>query len=108
MMHRELRFTLEADKQLRIIEHNPSLKSVRKQVRKTLRYLETNLRAKSLQTHEYEALSRRYGMKVFGACVQQNTPGAYRVFWHYGPDEINKDGRRVPIITIIAITPHPD
>jgi len=108
MMRRELRFTLEADKQLTTIENDPSLKSVRKQIRKALRYLETNLRAKSLQTHEYQSLTRRYGIKVFEAYVQQKTPGAYRVFWHYGPDEIAKDGKRVPIITIIAITPHPD
>jgi hypothetical protein len=108
MTHRELRFTLEADKQLTIIENDPSLKGVLKQVRKTLRYLEINLRAKSLQTHEYQSLSNRYGIKVFEAYVQQNTPAAYRVFWHYGPDEIGKDGSRIPIITIIAITPHPD
>jgi hypothetical protein len=108
MTHRELRFTLEADKQLTIIENNPSLKSVQKQVRKTLRYLETNLRAKSLQTHEYQSLTRRYGIKILEAYVQQNALGAYRVFWHYGSDEISKDGRRIPIISIIAITPHPD
>ena len=108
MMHRELRFTFEADRQLTIIENNPSLKDVQKQVRKTLRYLETNLRSKSLQTHEYQSLTRRYGIKVFEAYVQQKAPGAYRVFWHYGPDEISEDGRRIPIITIIAITPHPD
>ena len=108
MARRELRFTLEADKQLTIIDHDPSLKTVHKQVGKTLRYLETNLRAKSLQTHEYQSLTRRYGIKVFEAYVQRKTPGAYRVFWHYGPDEISKDGKRIPIITIIAITPHPD
>jgi len=104
----ELRFTVEADKQLTIIENDPSLRSVQKQVRKTLRYLETNLRAESLQTHEYQSLTRRYGIKVFEAYVQQKTPGAYRVFWHYGPDETGKEGKRIPIITILAITPHPD
>jgi len=108
MIRRELRFTLAADKQLTIIENDLSLKGVLKQVRKTLAYLETNLRSKSLQTHEYQSLSRRYGIKVFEAHVQQKAPGAYRVFWHYGPDETSKDGRRIPIITIIAITPHPD
>jgi len=108
MTHRELRFTLEADKQLTIIENDPSLKGVLKQVRKTLKYLETSLRSKSLQTHEYQSLTRRYGVKVFEAYAQQNTPAAHRVFWHYGPDETSKDGKRIPIITIIAITPHPD
>jgi hypothetical protein len=108
MTHRELRFTFEADKQLTTIENDPSLKDVQKQVRKTLRYLETNLCSKSLQTHEYQSLTKRYGIKVFEAYVQQKTLGAYRVFWHYGPDETSKDGKRIPIITIIAITPHPD
>ncbi len=108
MTHRELRFTPEADKQLTIIENTPSLKSVQRQIAKTLGYLETNLRAKSLQTHEYQSLTRRYGIKVFEAYVQQKTPAAYRVFWHYGPDEISRDGRRIPLITVIAIVPHPD
>jgi hypothetical protein len=108
MTGRELRFTPEADKQLTIIETDPSLRAVLKQVRKTLRYLETNLRAKALQTHEYQSLTRRYGIKVFEAYVQQKAPGAYRVFWHYGPDQIGKDGKRIPIITVVAITPHPD
>ena len=104
----KLRFTISADEQLKILETNPALKGVLKQVRKTLGYLETNLRAKSLQTHEFKSLTRRYGQKVFEDCVQQNTPGAYRVFWHYGPDEITKNQRRIPVITVIGIIPHPE
>ena len=106
-MDHELRFTPNAIKQLERIESAPNLKGVLKQVRKTLGYLETNLRAKSLQTHEYESLTRRYGKKIFEAYVQQNIPGAYRVFWHYGPDEINKNGNHIPVITILSIVPHP-
>jgi hypothetical protein len=37
--------------------------------------------------------------KVFESYVQNRTPGAYRVFWCYGPQQ----GQ----ITIVAITPHP-
>jgi len=107
-MRRKLRFTPTADEQLARIENDPALKGVLKQVRKTLGYLETNLQAKSLQTHEYESLTRRYGKKVFEAYVQQKTPGAYRTFWHYGPDGIDKNGERIAIITIVAITPHPE
>ena len=107
-MNRELRFSPEADAQLTEIENNPALKGVLKQVRKTLGYLETNLRAKSLQTHEYESLSRRYKRKVFEAYVQQDTPGAYRTFWYYGDDEFDSKGNRIQIITIVAITRHPD
>jgi hypothetical protein len=103
----KLRFTSTADDQLTKIENDHALDGVLKQIRKTLGYLETNLRAKSLQTHEFESLTRRYGQKVFEAYVQQNSSAAYRVFWHYGPDKKDRKGERIPIITIIAITPHP-
>ena len=106
-MLRKLHFSAEADKQLGQIESNPALDGVLRQVRKTLGYLETNLRAKSLQTHKHESLSRRYKREVFEAYIQQNAPGAYRVFWYYGDDEIVEKGKRIPVITIIAITPHP-
>jgi hypothetical protein len=106
-MHRKLRFKPTANEQLTNLENAPALKGTLKQVRKTLGYLETNLRSKSLQTHKYESLTRRYGIEVFEAYAQQDTPVAYRVFWHYGPDEIDKNGKRIPIITILAITPHP-
>ena len=107
-MRRELRFKPSADEQYTRIESDPALKGVLKQVRKTLGYLETNLQAKSLQTHKYDSLTWRYGVEVFEAYVQQDTPAAYRVFWHYGPDEIGENGERIPIITIVAITPHPE
>jgi hypothetical protein len=42
---------------------------------------------------------------MFEAYAQNNTPGAYRIFWHYGPDEASGK-KRIPIITIIAITRH--
>lgn len=107
-MQRRLQFTPTADGQLSGIEGDPALKAVLKQVRKTLGYLETNLRAKSLQTHKHDALSRRHKREVFEAYAQQDTPGAYRVFWHYGDDRIDKKGNHIPYITVIAITPHPE
>lgn len=103
----KLRFSLTADEQMNALENAPALKGILKQVRKTLGYLETNIRSKSLQTHEYKSLTKRYGQKVYEAYSQQNTPGAYRVFWHYGPDDINGKGKRTPVITVISITPHP-
>jgi hypothetical protein len=39
------------------------------------------------------------GEKVWEAYIQNNTPGAYRLFWCYGPGA----GQ----ITVIAMTPHP-
>ena len=61
--------------------------------------LETNLRHPSLNTHEFHSLQGPAGEKVFEAYVQQQTPGAYRVFWYYGPEK--------GMITIVAITRHP-
>ncbi len=95
----ELLFTPQADSNLKELESNPSKKSILKPVRKTLGLMETNLRHPSLQTHIYQSLKGPNGEKIFEAYAQQNTPGAYRVFWYYGPDK-NK-------ITIVAITPHP-
>jgi hypothetical protein len=44
-------------------------------------------------------LSGPNGEKVFEAYVENRTPGAYRIFWYYGP----QSGE----ITVFAMTPHP-
>lgn len=71
------------------------------QVHKCITLLQSNPRHPGLQTHQYHSLEHPYekGGKVFEAYAQNRTPGAYRVFWCYGPDK----GQ----ITIITITPHP-
>lgn len=72
-----------------------------KQVDKCIRFLSENPRHPGLQTHHFTSIAHPHDPKgkVFEAYVQNRTPGAYRVFWCYGP---GKDE-----ITIIAITPHP-
>ncbi len=72
-----------------------------KQVHKCVTHLQTNPRHPGLNTHEFHSLENPYEAdgKVFEAYVQNQTPGAYRLFWCYGPDK----GQ----ITILAITPHP-
>lgn len=72
-----------------------------KQVDKCIELLQSNPRHPGLNTHEFDSLSHPYDpkQKVFEAYAQNKTPGAYRVFWCYGPTK----GK----ITIIAITPHP-
>lgn len=72
-----------------------------KQVQKTIKLLRENPRHPGLQTHEYHSLPHPFDKKekVLEAYVQNKTPGAYRVFWCYGP------GREC--MTMIAITPHP-
>ena len=92
-------FTPQADADLREIENHPSPRDILKAVRKCLGFLETNLRHPSLNTHEFRSLKGPNGEKVFEAYAQQKTPGAYRVFWYYGPQR--------GLIMIVAITPHP-
>jgi len=72
-----------------------------KQIRKAIALLQGNPRHPGLQTHEYYSLEHPFDIagKVFEAYAQNKTPGAYRIFWCYGP------GKRE--ITLIAITPHP-
>ena len=72
-----------------------------KQVHKTVSLLRENPRHPGLQTHHYRSLPHPYRKddKVFEAYAQNDAPRAYRVFWCYGPQEMQ--------ITIIAITPHP-
>jgi hypothetical protein len=72
-----------------------------KQVMKCVQLLQSNPRHPGLETHDYESIANPYDAhaKVFEAYVQNRTPGAYRIFWCYGPKKCE--------ITIIAITPHP-
>ncbi len=91
--------TKNAEADLEKLERDKSSLKNLKAVVKTLKYLEANPRHPGLNTHEFTSLSKQLGIKIHEAYAQNNTPGAYRVFWHYGPD---KD-----VITIIAITPHP-
>lgn len=72
-----------------------------KQVVKCVTLLQSNPRHPGLETHEYDSIENPYDLhaKVFEAYVQNRTPGAYRIFWCYGPKKNE--------ITIIAITPHP-
>jgi hypothetical protein len=72
-----------------------------KQVAKAVSQLVANPRHSSLHTHEYDSLAHPFDPqgKVFEAYAQNKTPGAYRIFWCYGPEKGE--------MTIIAITPHP-
>ena len=105
-MQRKFKFTPTADAQYIALEKSPSNAALIEQVRKALGYLEIDPHHPSLHTHEFTSLSGPTGEKVFEAYAQNKTPGAYRIFWRYGPDE-TKGRKRVPIITILAITRHP-
>ena len=105
-MQRKIKFTPTADEQFRVLENAPAKAAIFEQVRKAIGYLEIDPHHPGLNTHEFTSLTGANGEKMFEAYAQNNTPGAYRIFWHYGPDE-TKGKRRTPVITIIAITRHP-
>jgi hypothetical protein len=95
----ELRFTPEAEKNYNDLQVDGSKKSILKAVRKTLGFLEKDPSYPSLHSHKYQTYVGPRGEAVFESYAQNQTPGAYRVFWYYGPEK----GQ----ITIVAITPHP-
>jgi hypothetical protein len=72
-----------------------------KQVQKTLDLLASDPRHPGLNMHPYDSLPNPFSSKekVFEAYAQNKIPGAYRVFWCYGPHKKQ--------ITVLAITPHP-
>jgi mRNA-degrading endonuclease RelE of RelBE toxin-antitoxin system len=94
-----LLFTEQAIKDLTNLEKDSSLAKRLKAVRKSLAYLQSNPRHPSLNTHKYHSIYGMNGEEIFEAYAENNTPAAYRIFWHYGK---GKD-----VITIITITSHP-
>jgi hypothetical protein len=105
-VQRRIKFTPTADEQSTTLENAASKAAIFEQVRKAIGYLEIDPHHPSLNTHEFTSLTGANGEKVFEAYAQNNTPVAYRIFWHYGPDE-TKGKKRTPVITVVAITPHP-
>lgn len=97
-MQFKLKFSETARLNLLELEHNKSKKGLLKQIRKVFGLMETNLKHPSLKTHKFSDITCNLG-DVFESYAQNNTPGAYRNFWTYGP------GQRE--IYILDITPHP-
>ena len=92
-------FTDKAANDYQNLENNKALSKRLKAVRKALYHLETNPRHPGLNTHKYTAITGQNGEEIFEAYAENNTPAAYRIFWHYGK------GKNV--ITVLAITAHP-
>jgi hypothetical protein len=93
----ELLYTLTASAQYDALEAARS-----KQFRaadKALDFLTINPRHPGLRSHKYESMKGPGGCDIWESYAENNAPGAYRIFWHYGPGP----GK----ITIVAIVPHP-
>jgi hypothetical protein len=105
-VQRQLRFTDESAGQLQALSVDPAKRGLHKQIVKTLGLLEQNTRHPGLNTYEYRSLEGVKGERVWEAYAQNQTPGAYRVFFHYGRDGVSGK-RRDSIVTIVAIIPYP-
>jgi len=71
-----------------------------KKLGKAMVLLSKDPRYPGLASHEIEALSRRYGIKVWQSYLENKTSKAGRIFWAYGPGKQE--------ITIIGLEPHPE
>ncbi|CBT75317.1 MULTISPECIES: hypothetical protein [Glutamicibacter] len=95
----ELLFTEEASSQLDELESRADMAVKLKKVYKALGFLENDPKYPGLNSHKYSSLSGISGEDVWDSYVENRTPAAWRIFWHYGP----KSGE----ITVLMITPHP-
>lgn len=67
---------------------------------KALKFLAQDPHYPGLQTHEIDALTDRYGMKVWQSYLENKTSSAMRMYWVYGPSR--------NMITVIGLEPHPE
>ena len=98
-------FSLEnsatADEQLSLLRADRSAPQRHyKAVSKALRLLVQNPRHPSLQTHEWVSELCPHGHKLWEAYAENQTSGAYRIFFCYAPG-------RPRVLCIVAITAHP-
>ncbi|MGW6130377.1 hypothetical protein ACWFNE_10160 [Cellulomonas sp. NPDC055163] len=70
-----------------------------KRVQRALGRLQLDPTYPGLRSHKYTSLSGMNGEDVWDSYVENNTPSAWRIFWHYGPTP--------DTITVVSITPHP-
>ncbi len=95
----QLEATKDAAATLAALAADKSQATVYKAVAKSLAYMQVNLRHSGLQTHKIKARKAPDGSPVFESYAQNQTAGAWRVFWHYGPG--------AGVLTILMITEHP-
>ncbi len=94
-----LRFTKEAAGVLADLEKQRQYAGKLKKVRRALGLLEQDPRYPALNSHKYHSLRGSQGEDVWDSYVENRTPSAWRLFWHYGPGE--------DVITVVTLGPHP-
>lgn len=86
----------------KVAEETANSKEIKlhKKIGKALYHLSLDPFYPALNTHEIPEMSKRYGERVWQSYLENNTPGAGRIFWSYGP---KKDE-----ITVTGLEPHPN
>ncbi|MGH3679683.1 MAG: hypothetical protein ACRDT2_05395 [Natronosporangium sp.] len=100
----QLRFAPAAAETLARLERRGSVAKLKK-VRKALGLLQTDPMYPGLHSHRYHLFPGLEKDKIWDSYVENRTPGAWRIYWMYGPDEVH-DGVDVPVITVLVIGPH--
>lgn len=95
-----LNISKEAKQQLVTLKFNPHLEKRLKAVSNALKKLQENPRHPGLNVHLIDNILGPNGEKIWEAYAENNTPGAYRIFFYYGPER--------QMINIVSILPHPD
>jgi hypothetical protein len=104
----KLRFSPSAAATLKeLARGGPNELAKLKKVRRALALLEQDPRYPGLNSHQYESFPVDKDVKVRDSYVENRTPSVWRIFWRYGPDEPGP-GAKLPVITVLAIAPHPD
>ena len=85
--------------QLKTIKDNPAQSGIEFQIKAAITKLAHSPKYKGLNSHKFSSLNEKYACEVWESYVQNNTPGAWRIFWRYGKE---KD-----MITLLLVTPHP-
>ena len=79
---------------------SPRHRTKDKKVRKTLRLLrDIGPAHPGLSSHKYHSRSGPNGEDLWESYVENRTPGAWRIWWIYGPGD--------DMITIVTLGPHP-
>lgn len=96
----ELRYTPEAEQVLVELD-SKQYQQKRKRVLRTLKQLEVQgPRHPGLNSHQYQSVHGPGGATLWESYVENRTPGAWRIWWIYGP--------QAGQLTIVTIGPHPD
>lgn len=102
----QLRFAPAAAEALKKLVDGGQATAVKlKKVRKALGLLQADPMYPGLHSHLYQHFPGLEKGKVWDSYVENRTPGAWRIYWMYGPNEV-RDDVETAVVTVLVIGPH--